>query len=78
MTDENRVSLSYSGRSSGLEVVCPLRHGRSYVQSRDRTSTLTFFKENLIFSSLSAYFPTPKANTDSLSPPNSNRNLYTK
>ena len=47
------------------------RHNRPYIRSQDRTSTLTSFMENLIFSPLSAYSPTLKANTDSIMPPNS-------
>ena len=47
-------------------------------QTLDRMSAPTSFKENLIFSTLSAYSPTPKANTDSLRPPNSDRKLHAK
>jgi hypothetical protein len=76
MTGENRVSLSHSGRTSELEVVHPLCHNGSYVRSLDRTSVMMFFRENLIFSPLSAYSLTPKANTDSLGPPNTDQNLH--
>jgi DNA-binding transcriptional regulator/RsmH inhibitor MraZ len=52
----------------------------SYVHcdTKGRTSTPTSFRENLIFSSLFTYSPTPKANKGYLRPPNSNRNLHAK
>jgi hypothetical protein len=62
MVGENMVSLSHTDRTSELGAVRPLCHDGPYVQSRDRTSTLTSFKENLIFFPLSTYSPTPKAN----------------
>jgi hypothetical protein len=43
-----------------------------------RMSALTSFGENLIFSPLSAYSPTPKANKGPLRPPNTDRNLHAK
>jgi hypothetical protein len=78
MVGENRVSLSHSGRMFGLGVICPLCHDGLYIRSRDRTSALTSFRENLIFSSLSIYSPTPKANKGFLRLPNSDRNLHAK
>jgi hypothetical protein len=41
-------------------------------------STLTSFRENLIFFPLSAYSSTPKANKGSLRLSNSDRNLHIK
>ena len=64
---ENRVSLSHFGRTSGLEAVRPPHHDGLYIRSQDHTSTPTSFRENLIFSPLFAYSPTPKANKGFLS-----------
>jgi hypothetical protein len=62
MIGENRVSQSHSDRTSRLKAVRPLCHDELYVRSRDRTSASMFFRENLIFSPLSAYSSTLKAN----------------
>jgi hypothetical protein len=62
MVGENRVSMSHSSRTSGLEAVHPVT--RLYVHS-------DVFQGEPIFSLLFAYSPTPKAITDSLRPPNS-------
>jgi hypothetical protein len=78
MAGENRVSLSHFGRTFGLEAVHPLCHDRPYVRSRECTFVPMFFKDNLIFSSLSAYSPTLKANKGYLRPPNSDQNLHAK
>ena len=78
MAGENMVFLSYSGRMFGLEAVHPLYNDGLYVQSRYHTSTLRVFWENLIFSPLSAYSLTPKANKGFLGPPNTDYNLHTK
>jgi hypothetical protein len=66
MVGENRVSLLHTDRTSGLRVVCPLCHDGPYVKSQYRTSALRVFRENLIFSSLSAYSPTSKATRNTL------------
>ena len=58
--------------------VCPPCYDEPYVWSRYRTSALMVFKENLIFSPLSAYSPTPKANKGFLGPPNIDYNLHAK
>ena len=42
--------------------VRPLCHDGLYVRLQDCTSAPMLFRENLIFSPLSAYSPTPKAN----------------
>jgi hypothetical protein len=55
-----------------------LCHDGPYIRSQDYTSAPTSFRENLIFSPLSAYSPTPKANTNSVRPPNTDRNLHAK
>jgi hypothetical protein len=75
---ENRVSLPQSSRTSGLEAVRPLCHNEPYVRSRDCTSAPMSFGENLIFSLLSAYSPTLKANKGFIRPLNSDRNLHAK
>ena len=75
---ENRVSLSHSGCTSGLKAERPPCHDGPYVWSRYHTSAIRIFKENLIFSPLSTYSPTPKANKGFLRPPNTNQNLHTK
>jgi hypothetical protein len=62
MIGENMVSLSHTDRTSGLGAVRPLCHDGPYVRSRDHMSAPTSFRENLIFSPLSVYSPTPKAN----------------
>ena len=64
MIGENWVSLLHTDRTSGLECIRPLCHDRLYIWSQYHTSALRVFMENLIFSPLSAYSPTPKANTD--------------
>ena len=78
MAGENRVSLSHSSHTSGLDVIRPPCHDGPYVQSQYYTSALKVFNENLIFSSLSAYSSTPKANEDFLGPPNTDYNVYAK
>ena len=78
MIGENRVSFSHFGYMSGLEAVHPPHHDRPYVRSQYRTSAQTVFRENLIFSPLSAYSPTPKANKGFLGPPNIDYNLHAK
>jgi hypothetical protein len=44
-----------------------------YIQSRDYTSALKSFMENLVFFPLSIYSSTPKANKGFLGPPNTDR-----
>jgi hypothetical protein len=78
MAGENRAFLSYFGRTSKLEAIRLLCHNGLYVQSRDCTSAPTLFRENLIFSSLSVYSLTPKANKGYLRPPNTYRNFHAK
>ena len=78
MTGENRVSLSHSGRTSGLDAVRPPLHNGPYVLSQYRTFGLRVFRENLIFSLLSTYSPTPKANKGFLGPLNTDYNLHAK
>ena len=63
---------------SWLKVVRPPCHDGPYVRSRYRISALRVFKENLIFSPLFAYSPTPKANKGFLGPLNTDYNLYAK
>jgi hypothetical protein len=65
---ENRVFLSHSDRTSGLGCVRPPCNDKSYVRSRHRTSAVWLLRENLIFSPLSAYPPTPKATGNYLEP----------
>jgi hypothetical protein len=55
--------------------VCPLRYDGPYIWSQDCTFAPTSFRENLIFSPLFAYSPTPKANKGFLEPPNTDRNV---
>ena len=78
MVDENRVSLSHSSRTSELETVRPLRRDGPYVRSRYHTSALRTFRENLIFSPLSAYSPIPEANKGFLGRPNIDYKLHAK
>jgi hypothetical protein len=78
MVGENIVSLSHTDHTSGIGAVRPLCHDRPYVWSRDLTFALTSFRENFIFSPLSAYSPTPKANKGFLGPPNIDYNLHAK
>jgi hypothetical protein len=66
MVDENRVSLPHSDHTSGLKSICPPCNDKPYVRSRCRTSTVWVVGENLIFSPLSAYSPTPKASRNNL------------
>jgi hypothetical protein len=73
-----RVSLSHSSSTSGLKAIHPPRHNGPYVWSLDRTSAPMSFRENLIFSPLSAYSLTPKANKGFLGPPNIDQNLHAK
>jgi hypothetical protein len=54
---ENRISLSHINRTFELGAVRLPCHNGLYVQSRYLTSTMRVFRENLIFSSLSAYSP---------------------
>jgi hypothetical protein len=49
-----------------------------YFRSQDCTSAPTSLRENLIFSPLSAYSPTSRANKGFLGPPNTYQNLHTK
>ena len=62
MTGENRVSLSHTDHTSGLNAVRPPCHNEPYIWSQYRTSALRVFRENLIFYPLSAYSPTLKDN----------------
>ena len=55
MANENRVSLSHSGRTSIITRRAIRQVMKPYVRFEG-------FKENLIFSPLSAYSLTPKAN----------------
>jgi hypothetical protein len=55
-----------------------MSHDGPYIQSRDRTFTSMSFRENLIFSQLSAYSLTPKANKGFLRPSNTDYNLHAK
>jgi hypothetical protein len=72
---ENKVSLSYTNLTSRLRAVHPPCHDRSYIRSRYRTSALWVFKENFIFSPLSAYSPIPRATRNTLKPPSLVYNL---
>ena len=76
--NENRVSLSHTDRTSGIDVTHPPRYDGPYVRSQYHTSALKVFRENLIFSPLSAYSLTPKANKGFLGPPNIDCNLHAK
>jgi hypothetical protein len=76
MAGENKVSLSHIDRKFGLEAVCPPCHNGRYVQSQYRTSALRVFRENLIFSLLSSYSPTPRATRNTLKPSSLVYNLY--
>jgi hypothetical protein len=76
MAGENRVSLSHTVRTSGLGAVRPLCHDRPYIQSLYHMSAMRVFKENLIFSPLSAYSPTPRAIRNTLKPFNRDYNLH--
>jgi hypothetical protein len=67
MIGENRVSLSYTDRTSGLGAVRPLCHDRPYVQSRYRASAMWVLRENLIFSPLFVYSSTPRATRNNAS-----------
>ena len=78
MTSENRIFLLHSSRTFKLECVrLPCNDG-PYVWSRYCMSALRVFRENLIFSPLSAYSPTPKANKGFLGLPNTDYNLHAK
>ena len=78
MASENKVSLSHSGSTSGLDAIHPLCHDGPYNQSWYRTSAQRVYRKNLIFSPLFAYSPTPKANKGFLGSPNTNQNLHAK
>ena len=80
MAGENRVSLSHSGRTFGLQAMHPLSHDGPYVYIRSRycMSAQRVFKEKLIFSPLSTYFSNSKANKGFLGPSNIDYNLYAK
>jgi hypothetical protein len=69
MVGENRVSLSYTNRTSGLRNVCPLCHDGMYVWLRYHMSAMWVLRENLIFSPLSAYSSIPRATRNTLKPP---------
>ena len=60
------------------QAVRPLCHDGLYIRSQYRTFALRIFRENLIFSLLSAYSTTPMANKGFLGPPNTDYNLHTK
>jgi hypothetical protein len=73
---ENRVSLSHTKCTSGLGVVRPLCHDKSYVRHNTVRPLCGFLRENLIFSPLSAYSPTPKATRNTLKPSSLVNNLH--
>ena len=61
MVGENKVSLLQIDRTSELGCIRPPYHDGSYVRSQYCTSAMWVFRENFIFSLLSAYSPTPRA-----------------
>jgi hypothetical protein len=67
MFGKNRVSMSHIDRTSGLGAVCLAQY---------RTSAKWVLMENLIFSPLSAYSPTPRATRNTLKPSSLVNNLY--
>ena len=75
---ENKVSLSHSGCTFGLDAIRPPCHDEPYIRSRYRISALKVFRENLIFSSLFAYSTAHEANKGFLGSPNTNQNLHAK
>jgi hypothetical protein len=68
MFSGNKIFLPHSDRTSGLGRVCPPCNDKPYVRSQHRMSAVWVLGENLIFSPLSAYPPTPKATKNNLSP----------
>ena len=69
MIAKNRVSLSHIDRTSWLGCVRPPCHDWPYVQSRYRTFAMWIFRENFIFSPLSAYSLTSRATRNTLKLP---------
>jgi hypothetical protein len=67
MVGENRVSLSHNDYTSGLEAICSAQY---------RTSVMWVLRENLIFSSLSAYSPVPRVTRNILKPASLDYNLH--
>jgi hypothetical protein len=76
MAGENKVSLSDTNLMSRPRAVHPPCHDRPYIRSRYRTSAMWVFKENLVFSPLSAYSPIPRATRNTLKPPSLDYNLH--
>jgi hypothetical protein len=74
---ESKVSLSHTNRMSRLRTIHPPHHDGPYVKSQYRTFALRVFRENLIFSLLSAYSLTHRVTRNTLKPPNLDYNLYT-
>jgi hypothetical protein len=70
------VKIWFTNRMSGLGAIRPSCHDGLYVQSLYRMSALRVFRENLIFSPLSAYSPTPRATRNTLKPLNLVYNLH--
>jgi hypothetical protein len=73
---ENKVFLPHSDCTFGLRCVRLPCNDKLYVWSRYRTSTVWVIMENLIFSPLSAYSPTPKATRNNLKPSSPVCNLH--
>jgi hypothetical protein len=73
---ENMVSLSHTNRTSGLGTVRPPCDDKSYVRYNIVRPLCGFFRENLIFSLLSAYSPTPRATRNTLKPSSLANNLH--
>ena len=73
---ENRASLSYIDRTSGLVCIRPPCHDGPYVWSRYHTSAMWVFRENFIFSPLSAYSSTPRTTRNTLKALNLVDNLH--
>ena len=76
MVGENRVSLSHIDRTSKLECVYPPCHDGPYVRSQYHTPAMWVFRENFIFSPLSAYPSTPRAIRNTLKLSSLVYNLY--
>ena len=76
MVVENKVSLSHIDCTFGLWCVSPPCHDELYDRSRYRTSAMWVFRENFIFSPLSTYSLTPKANKNTLKPSSLDYNLH--
>jgi hypothetical protein len=76
MIGKNRVFLSHTDRTSGLKAVRPPCHHGLYARSRYCMFALRVFGENLIFSPLSTYSPTPRVTRNNLKPSSLDYNLH--